>query len=649
PFTAEDIAKLNNLINNPQTPSDTTGSGEDLSPYLAKPAGTIAPSMHSTVNTPNPDNNTEKKILDNVPTDDNGCAWWSPGTWLPCGIMKIGQFVLWLMSLVLWFAAMLFDLSVNYSLNMAKLLKELPIVNVGWNILRDITNLGYIFILLYVALNMILGTSTYKDKSIIAQIIVTAVLVNFSLFGAKVVVDASNIVAIQFYNLITPANGSNTSAPTGITEQFMQVVNLQSVYSTSQDKYSNASLLTNAGAGTSLSNGSVTGTVTSGGAAPYWRLALLAFVGSVFILGTSVVFFAGAFMFLSRTLTLMFLLMFSSIAFASRALPETEKHFKNWLHKLIDNCIFAPVFVGLLYILIKAMKGVGGTSINFGAMILNGQSISGLVSFCMIMGALVGVLLISKSLGVKGADFAHSFMDKRFGMGNWFGTKGMATRTLGQAATKIAESEAMRSASRFIPIPGTEKFLGSVGKLTGYQDVRDRKTAALKEKDAYLSGVSPQGRWESDAAYKTRKKAAKGRGLRGVGLDSSGNPVTGVGAGVDAVKTFFGGTAYSGYQRGKAKQAKASAASEERKDKNRLSNAKGVGKVLGLEMRKEDPLNPGNYLEKIDPVKEKLAIDMLDAITDGEDLTLSTDLTTRETAYRFGKVKVPDSSQIVQA
>ena len=129
-----------------------------------------------------------------------GCGPTS-GVFFSCLLAKTAATILSWAANLLAMAGKAFDYSVDYSLNMAVRLSEFPFVSNGWGVLRDVTNLAYIFILLYIAINIILGNSGYGDKSLIAKVIITAVFVNFSLFGAKVIVDATNIGALSLIHI----------------------------------------------------------------------------------------------------------------------------------------------------------------------------------------------------------------------------------------------------------------------------------------------------------------------------------------------------------------------------------------------------------------------------------------------------------------
>ena len=71
-----------------------------------------------------------------------------------------------------------------------------------WRVVRDFANIFFILILLYAAFQIMLDLGHGGGKKIIASVILIALLVNFSLFFTKIVIDASNIVALIFYNRI---------------------------------------------------------------------------------------------------------------------------------------------------------------------------------------------------------------------------------------------------------------------------------------------------------------------------------------------------------------------------------------------------------------------------------------------------------------
>ncbi|MBP6974505.1 MAG: hypothetical protein KBB54_01010, partial [Candidatus Pacebacteria bacterium] len=145
--------------------------------------------------------------------------------------------ILQVASWVLWVAAILFNKTLGYTLNMAGFIKDIPIVAVGWTTFRDVTNLMFVFIILYIAINTIIGNEGYGIKKLLGKVIVGAMLINFSLFFTQIAIDASNIFALQFYNKITVSaqgqnissgkDGSNTDWDAGISAAFVNAMGLQ--------------------------------------------------------------------------------------------------------------------------------------------------------------------------------------------------------------------------------------------------------------------------------------------------------------------------------------------------------------------------------------------------------------------------------------
>ena len=63
----------------------------------------------------------------------------------------------------------------------------------GWGAVRDVANIFFILMLLYVAIKTVLSLNVTDNKRLVGVIIIVALLINFSLFTTKVVIDASNI------------------------------------------------------------------------------------------------------------------------------------------------------------------------------------------------------------------------------------------------------------------------------------------------------------------------------------------------------------------------------------------------------------------------------------------------------------------------
>ena len=109
-------------------------------------------------------------------------------------------------------AAVVFDLFIAITLS-PQMLAEPYIVN-SWSTMRDIANLAFIFGMIVVGFMMITAGALGDWKKTLMRLIIVALLLNFSLFFSRVVIDAGNILGGFFYHQIaqTDGMGSNTKA-----------------------------------------------------------------------------------------------------------------------------------------------------------------------------------------------------------------------------------------------------------------------------------------------------------------------------------------------------------------------------------------------------------------------------------------------------
>src|SRR3989338_4048102 len=128
----------------------------------------------------------------NIVTNIKGC------------VAQIMDIAMWIAARTLWIAGVLFNITLDYTLNLNTLLEKMPIVDIGWKVLRDIANIVFIFITLWCGISITLGIGDNGKKAwgYLAQMVLVALFINFSLFIAKAVVDASNVAALHFYSLI---------------------------------------------------------------------------------------------------------------------------------------------------------------------------------------------------------------------------------------------------------------------------------------------------------------------------------------------------------------------------------------------------------------------------------------------------------------
>jgi len=337
---------------------------------------------------------------------------------------------------ILAIAGFLLNYSINLTLQMKVFLEQTPAIYITWKALRDISGLFIIFFLLYAAIKLILSLQDAKFGSLIKNIVVAGVLINFSFFFASLGIDVSNIVSIQLYNAIAPANTLNAGnlSPVGITERikdgglsdiFMKSLKIPALYDT------NAKL-------------TPTGQVAAAGGA--WtapiKIILMGSASIVIMLAAALSFAAAALAFIIRFVVLIFLLAFSPIWFASHIVPEIGEYAKKWTNAYKSMLVFMPVYLLLMYLALNVLTTspfLGGPNLASAAASLGTgdtewySSILALAINAVIVMVLLNFPLVAAiSIGGSAVKFINT--DKLGAAGMW---RGVRNNTVGATGTRI--------------------------------------------------------------------------------------------------------------------------------------------------------------------------------------------------------------------
>ena len=114
-----------------------------------------------------------------------------------CVLMIFYYVAMALPSLLLWASAQFFNAMISLGID-SKLTSDSTLFPKLGSRSRSFQYI-FILVLLYVAIQTILGLS-HETKTVIINVIIMALLINFSMFFTKVVIDSSNILALVFYN-----------------------------------------------------------------------------------------------------------------------------------------------------------------------------------------------------------------------------------------------------------------------------------------------------------------------------------------------------------------------------------------------------------------------------------------------------------------
>jgi hypothetical protein len=75
-------------------------------------------------------------------------------------------------------------------------------ISVGWTIMRDIANLGFVLFIIIIALATIVRFRDYEAKQLLPRLIGAAILVNFSLAIPSIFINFSDVLSNYFLNKI---------------------------------------------------------------------------------------------------------------------------------------------------------------------------------------------------------------------------------------------------------------------------------------------------------------------------------------------------------------------------------------------------------------------------------------------------------------
>lgn len=374
-----------------------------------------------------------------------------PMQWM---LSKMVNIVLSLVSWLVWIAGSIFNYSIDTTLNMNGLLANIPVVDIGWRIIRDIANIVFIFIALWSGISITLGLHAEKAWGLLAHMVLVALFINFSLFITKTIVDGTNIAALHFYNLMKdPA--STTDADAGISGAFMKGLKLQTLYDSKTLGRNERTDI-----GRSVLNEGVSQKQAQ---VSEWNIVLVGVFGSIFLVITAFVFFAAAFLFIIRAITLIMLMILSPLAFVAWILPGASGLASKWWSTLWSQAFFAPLYMALAYVVVATINSPGFGNYTKGSTFAaaftstsGGTHISLIFNFLILIGLMIGCLIVAQSLGGKGAELGMKW-----------------AKTISGAATGAVGRFAVRG-TYLSAAGGVAKGAGWIAQKTGFKGLGDK-------------------------------------------------------------------------------------------------------------------------------------------------------------------------------
>ena len=386
----------------------------------------------------------------------------------------------------------------------------------GWTIVRDLVNMIFILILIILGFATILKLESYNYRKILVDLILMAILVNFSLVIARIIIQVADVVTFTFLPT------SDAAGLNGV-RQFVL------------DLFNQSSTAVSTGLSSSFT-GALKGTAT----------IIMRFIFDLMLVIT---FGAVAAYTLVRLVALWILMILSPFAFALRGLPATKGYADQWWSNFLKYAFVTPVIAFFLRIamemqrksidLIKATPYAptsgfsgGGETREYIDSINAASSPQGfatlltlIVTYVVILAFIWAGIIVANKLGIYGAAAITSIAQKGMkapfvypARGAWPGAKiagGAAERLLARKAfqnARTAQQKGQTGRAMFwkaaaMLSPKTRKRAFEI-----YQKKEDRKSidrAAALLADALYRVMPTQ--WRRKTAKEQAEELARGQ------------------------------------------------------------------------------------------------------------------------------------------
>lgn len=202
-----------------------------------------------------------------------------------------------------------------------------------WVAVRDIFNLTFIFGLVFIGFKMILNSDDSNTRRWLIHLILAALLVNFSLFITKFIVDFTNITATQIASTLPESK----AFPGGvsISEPFMDTIGITEVLGFKA---------------LSVYQGELPANVADNGVYGVIFGTMILFIVMTFVFAT------GGIILIIRYAALCLFMVLSPLMFLGWVFPQLQSITSKWWHGFLGRAFFAPVFVLMVYFAIKVLN-----------------------------------------------------------------------------------------------------------------------------------------------------------------------------------------------------------------------------------------------------------------------------------------------------
>lgn len=341
-------------------------------------------------------------------------------------------------------------------------------VQLGWTLVRDLSNMFFVLIILAIAIGTILRIESYNLKKALPRVVIMAVAVNFSLLIFGLITDFAQVIMTSFIVIIQ--DGLNNDV-------LIQAFGLPDL-TVAGDKINQTT------GKDILSSGDVIVTLI---------FAIIMMVIAIMVI------FVMLIVILLRTIMLWLLAVLSPLPYVFSAFPQGKKYAAMWWSEFAKYLIIGPAFAFFLWLALSVVAvkdqskifgdqiddigsvGEVDEQITSAGVFSEGSQPPNVLNFIIAIGMLLGGLVLTQRAGVAGAGLA----------GNVYGrvrSAGLKTATLPLKGIQEIGGLISRGAAKRSARGGLNRVFSLASPKTiteGFKSAR-----AQSEREAYPEAVS---------------------------------------------------------------------------------------------------------------------------------------------------------------
>lgn len=378
------------------------------------------------------------------------------------------------------------------------------IADIGWRISRDIANLGFVLLTVIMAFTTIIRVQSYGAKKLLLNLIIAAVVVNFSFLIAGTLIDFSNTLTHFFIGRISPGGFG-----TGLTEVLANAFGPQKFMLEEVDDPIPPD-----------PSQEESGLVTFG-VAVLSSIAGLFFIVFFTLLATIVLLMLAG-MFMLRYVVLTYLLVLAPLAWLFWVFPALKSQNGKWWGSFWQYTFFAPAASFFVYLSLVAAENLQKVEYQTKISAAIGGGLPGMLGkiaqqgtqLIVVSALMIGAITIAKSMGIAGADMANKAKD-----GLMKGAKTYAKNRATNLGTRFAQNKFVGGAMSRLGLSG-KKLKGTgediqkqreaaKARHLEYQDkiatIKNDKNLTQKQKDEQIEKIEYDQKLKA-SSYKNNLK-----------------------------------------------------------------------------------------------------------------------------------------------